>query len=408
MKRFALVAIAVCAVQMAFSQTDFRKGFVITSNGDTLSGLVDYRESGRAYKSCDFKGAPDQNIVTYEPKDVLGYGFANDKFFASKQVTLKDQPSSLVFVEVIVKGLASLYKYEESYFVEKTEGGLHQLTNERKEGLTKDMRVLRNTNKHIGTLNMLLFDCSEIRGKIQKASLTEKSLSALVEDYNKCMGHSSTTYKAKKPWTKAIVGISGGLNVSEVSFIAEGAYAHLTGNFEKSKSPMVGLSFDLMSPRLSERLSFHADVFYLKSSFYNYTQFATPSTRTTNFVTIELQQLKIPFGLRYTFPARIFTPYVNFGISTTRHLKFVSNLVQEVETNRVVTTYEGEAIPVTKNQVGLWVGAGVLKSINQKVDGFIAINYDQTEGISTNLRVNQYHVPSKVVNFQFTVGLRTK
>lgn len=407
MKRLILLITLICTAEFGFSQTDFRKGYVITIANDTLLGLVDYREKAKAYKSCDFKVSKGQNTITYEPGNVIGYGFENDKFFQSREISIKNQPSQVVFLEVVVRGLVSLYKFEDTYFIEKGNAGLQQLTNETSEVFIEGKRVMKNTNQYIGIINILVFDCVEIRERVQKIELAERALTNLIEDYNRCKGEPSITFKAKKPWTKAIIGVTGGLNISQLNFNANPGYEHLAGDFEVSKSPMIGVSFDILSPRLSERISFHSDLLYLTSKYYNYTLYNNFSSVERNYVTIELQQLKVPIGIRYTFPKREFTPYVNAGISSTIHLSSNSKWVQEVESNSVVNTNESEALVIKNKQFGLWGGCGVLKSVSNKLYVFFELRYEQTDGI-VPFTVDSQELNSKISNFQILIGIRTK
>ena len=361
MKRLIVITITILIAHSSFSQTDYRKGYVITNARDTLFGLIDYREGLKAYKSCDFKNTKDQNTTTYEPRDIVGYGFENDKFFQTKEISVKGQPSKVVFLEVIIRSLVSLYRFENIYFIEKHNNNFQQLINETSELLVDGKRVLKSTNQHISTMNILLFECAEIREKIQQCRLNEKSLTNLIEDYNRCKGESSTAFKAKKPWTKAIVGVTSGVNISKLNFYTGFGFEHLEGVLEVSRSPVIGISMDILSPKLSERISLHGDLLYVTSNYYNYTILSNGSFTQRNYVTIELHQLKIPMGIRYTFPKRNFTPYLNIGISNTIHLKSNSIWIQEVESNNVVATNKTDALSIEKNQLGLWGGFGILK-----------------------------------------------
>lgn len=407
MKRLILPIILICIAEFSFAQTDYRKGYVITNAKDTLFGLVDYREGSKGYKSCDFKTSKGQNTTTYEPQSIIGYGFENDKFFQSKQISIKDQPSKNVFLEIIVRGRVSLYKFEDTYFIEKGDDGLQQLINETKEVTIDSKSVLKKTNRHISILNILLFDCVEIRSKVDKVRLVEKSLTNLIEDYNRCKGHSEKSFKANKPWTKAILGVTGGLNISKLNFDSYPGFDHLGGDFEVSKSPMIGVSLDISSPRLSERFSFQGDLLYLASKYYKYTLYKSSSSIQRNYVTKELLQLKIPVSLRYSFPKREYTPYVNVGFSSTIHLSSNSKWVQETESYGVVKTKENDALAIRNKQFGLWGGCGVVKSMNNKFNAFIELRYEHTDGIAP-FSVDSMGLSSKITNFQIFIGIRTK
>jgi len=408
MKRLLLLTALIFITEISFSQTDYRNGYVITNAKDTLFGLVDYREGGKAYKSCSYKVSKDQDAVTYEPTNIIGYGFEKDKTFQSREISIKNQIPQVVFLEVIVKGLVSLYEYENTYFIEKGNGGLQQLINETREVFVEGKTITINTNQYIGTINMLVFDCAELRTKVQKVRLTERNLTNLIEDYNQCKGDSSIVFKAKKPWTKTAIGVTGGLNISQLNFNTIPGYEYLAGDFEGYNSPMIGASLDVLSPRLSERISFHADFLYLASTYYKYSQYSDNNfSDYRNYATIQLQQLKIPIGIRYTFPKRNFTPYLNVGVSSTIRLSSNSKLIQEVKFNSVVSTNENEAVPIRNAQFGLWGGCGVLKSLTDKFSAFVELRYEQTGGIAEpHLANSNQELHSKVSNYQLLIGIR--
>lgn len=407
-KKVILLTISFFVAELAFSQTDFRKGYLITNDRDTLFGMVDYREGNRSYYTCDFRNSKDGNAVSYEPADISGYGFENDKFFQSKEVKLKERPSSIVFLEAIVKSdLVSLYEYESTYFIEKEKSGAMPLINETEEVTINGQKALKNSNQHVATLSMLLFDCPEIRGRIQNARLTEKYLSRLVEDYNRFKGKSSTTYKAQKSWARATIGLTTGLNISQLSFKHYVGYEYLTGDFEVSNSPIFGISLNLASPRISERISFRSDVLYLESDYYKYSESTFSTSIKRNYVTIELQSLKIPIGFQYTFPNKKFTPYLNVGISGTKHLSSDSEWIQEVEGIGGKESFTAEALEIKKGQLGIWGGFGITTSISKKLNTFLELRYEHTDGVSQSVIHGQKALQSDITNIQLFIGIRS-
>src|SRR5690606_24279156 len=241
-----------------------------------------------------------------------------------------------------------------------------------------------NSNQYIGVVTTYVFDCNEIREKVQSAKLNERSLTNLIEYYNKCIGEPGVTFKAKRPWTKITVGVAGGLNVSQLSFSSTQAYTHLAEKFEASYSPVIGASFDILSPRVSERFSLSADILYLNSKYQNSTISDRNYSIVRDDVTIELSNLKIPIGIRYTFPQRKITPYINIGISNTISLSSESKWIQEIQStsNDVVIVNEDEALEIKNRPFGLWGGFGVVKSVSNKLNASIEVRYEQTDGIA--------------------------
>lgn len=407
MKTPILLLFFLCITVLSFAQGSYRQGYVVTNSGDTLSGLVDYREGTQVYRLCDFKSSESQNAITYEPGAIVGYGFKSDKVFESRTISLKNKSPQVVFVEVIVRGIVSLYRFENIYFVEKGSDGLQPLLNETVEDYVDGRWVKRNINGHISTMNRLLFDCVEIRDRLHDFRLVEKELTRLIEDYNRCKGGPSTTFKSKKPWTKATFGAIVGINFSKLNFVSS-ILPPLSGNFAVSKSPVFGISVDVSSPRLSERFAFHSDLLYLTSKYYSYSLFSNSATTERNYVTIEMQQLKLPIGISYAFRGSRLTPYLNMGAAYTLNLRSDPEWIQEIEieANGVVSTNRFEAPSIEKNQLGVWAGFGLLRPINDRLSATVELRYERTNGISQGAL--ETPLQSNITNFQVSIGIRTR
>ncbi len=409
MKACILYVIILHISTTVFCQTDFRKGYIITNAGDTISGLVDFRESPRVFKSCDFKKSDTQEPTRYEAGQIQAYGFVNDKHFESKQMPGNNTTLAKVFLEVIVKGRIVLYRFENSYWVQKESDVLYELKDESEEVVIDGKRLLKNKNEFLGILNMLMFDCSEIRLRIEKIHLDERDLTELIERYNACGNSSSITFKSSKPWIKYGVALNAGVNISKIQFEADQyQHKHLTGSFERVTSPILGLSFDIFSPRLSERFSFHGELLYTRSEYDGFNTMTNYST-VRNFVSITLDQLKIPLGFRYTLPEKSFTPYFNIGVSITTHVNSNSDWRQEVEVFDVVTTYQnGEALKMKGTQIGFWGGIGLIKPINKNLKPFVEVRYEYSDGVVPYKDDIWNGLSSDIKNFQFMVGVRFK
>jgi len=406
MIRLILSLILVSTIELSFCQ-DYRKGYVVTNAGDTLSGSVSYRDGHKAFKFCNFKSSEAQSATTYEPGAIRAYGFFNDKVFQSREIVLEGK-SNTVFLELIVRGHASLFKFANTFFIEKDSSGLQQLKNEVKEVVVNGKPALQETHQYIGTLNMLLFDCSELSKAVHDIQLNEKALTTLIMDYNRCKGHKNIIYKAKKPWTKLVVGVTAGLNISRLNVNPSIEYPALQSNFSDYKSAITGISFDVFSPRINERLSLHGDVFYVRSKYYQYDRYQPYVTIERDYVTIDLQQIKIPIGIRYTFPTSGFSPYFNIGVSSTFNFRWRSQWIQEIESIYTIETFTNNPLIIPNQQFGIWGSCGVVKSITNKLNAFVELRYEQTNGISHGASDKHLEFISKITNIQLLIGIRTK
>jgi hypothetical protein len=132
MKKLCASAMMVCFLTVCYGQADFRSGYVITHAHDTIKGLLDYRLGSSAYRLCTFKRSKNESEIAYNGGDLTGYGFVNDKYFEARKVEDNGETKT-AFVEVIVRGLVSLYRFEQTFFAEKDNLGLQPLDNHAKE-----------------------------------------------------------------------------------------------------------------------------------------------------------------------------------------------------------------------------------------------------------------------------------
>lgn len=396
--------------QTAFGQSDFRNGYVVLNHGDTISGLVNFKELGDE-KSCEFKSTQNPAAVTYLPNDIVGYGFIGGKVYRSRVVEVGSDSARILFLELIVKGTLSLYRSDSYFWVETQRTGIHAVVNEAKPFFVEGREVLKYSNKHIATLNMLMYDCPSLKSRIERIRITEVALTKLVLDYNECKGEKAVLPEENKPAFKAIAGLTIGGNFSHAEVFTEyPEYDHVKGTYKNAYYPMLGLSGDFLTPRISERLSFHVAAFYLRSKYYNHTIIDQTTVIKTNFVTFDFKQIKIPFGFRYTIPTGSFHSFISAGGSFTGYLDKSSSWHQDVElqaVHLVTHTQMPDPVQLSNSQFGFWGGVGISKSMNEKLDGAIELRFERTNGfVSVPERFNG--VRSSISNFQVVFFVRTK
>lgn len=407
MRKFIVVGLVLLPF-IVFSQTDFRKGYIVTLGGDTISGFVNYREGTKSYETCEFTLSNGSESKQYLPTDIRGYGIVEGRLHESKAISGENP----VFFQVLVKGGASLYKHNETFWLEKDQEFI-QLQNTQTETVVEGKRYYKSRNEHIAVLGMLLFDCEAVRPAIQKVPLYERQLTKLVERYNQCTGTTPVVAKAKKPWVKAQVSVAAGMDFSQVKFrIGDFVkYGHLQGKTEVATSMILGLMVDVLSPRLSEQFAITTGLLYVPVRYKQYNELERNLAVDYNHVTIELQQLKVPIGLRYVHRGQGLRPFANVGISGIYHVSSKSDWKQEIHQLGRVTYNEGKALPLDDTQFGLWAGIGAIKSINNVFDITLEVRGERTDGFvplfHPSLRFDSY-LDSKVRSTQVIFAVRWK
>jgi len=152
------------------AQTDFRPGYVIKENEDTLFGKIDYRGDYLMSKLCKFKPKFSNTIINYYPGDVKEFRFINSKCYVSRTL----ESGRKVFLEYLIKGKLNVYYYRDEdfndyYLVDKE--GFPLKTIPYREGIrfTEDgTRVYFQSTIHIGLLNAYTQDANDFKLQAEK------------------------------------------------------------------------------------------------------------------------------------------------------------------------------------------------------------------------------------------------
>jgi hypothetical protein len=134
MKHFfkVLLILFYCNANLnANSNNDFKEGYIISLNGDTTKGFLLVQISRNASEQCVFKPSANSANTIYKPGEIAGYRYLNGKYYISKEINIDSTTKKVVFLEFLIKGIASIYYYmdnEEHYYIEKFPNGLVELT----------------------------------------------------------------------------------------------------------------------------------------------------------------------------------------------------------------------------------------------------------------------------------------
>ncbi|MCE2733233.1 MAG: PorT family protein [Flammeovirgaceae bacterium] len=405
---FTFFIITFLSYFSSYSQSDFRNGFILLQKRDTIYGLMNYRENKSIYSFCEFKKIGSEKLNDYKPNDIVGFGFLNDKYFESQQITLPDYRTEQVFVEVIIRGKISLYKYKDFFFIATETSDLQLLENSTKEVYVGETKMAKKTNQYISILNIYLTDCESVKNKIPLTLYNEKSLTNLIYDYNLCSGKEFKVFKEKKAWSDIRFGLLSGVNRSKITFEELREFEYLTGSTETAYLYFYGLSFSFSSPRISEKFAFQLDMVYQPTSYYKFSLFESNAGVTRNYVSINLDQLRFPLSLKYVITDRKLTPYFFTGVSFIYNLRTQSNWLQEVEIGNIASYTEQEALVLKRNQYGVLSGMGANTTIKKKFNLAIEMSYELNTGISQESVFKQKDLNSRVSNWQFSLRITTK
>lgn len=111
MKKLSFIFSFLLVATMAMAQQNLREGYVITLEGDTLHGMIDFRTSAMNAKRCVFKENGATEFKTYLPGEIDSYRFLhNGIYYVSKNVLKEDNTREMVFAEYVIRGNMNLYQ----------------------------------------------------------------------------------------------------------------------------------------------------------------------------------------------------------------------------------------------------------------------------------------------------------
>ncbi|MBL0743471.1 outer membrane beta-barrel protein [Chryseolinea lacunae] len=365
----------------------------------------------RAYRQASFRTSERGDATDYAPDQLAGYGYAGNARFESRSIDAENGQKEQLFLELLVRGTVSLFRVDNSFFMEKKgEGKLMRLTIEHTTVERDGRQVPITNNRYLGVINLMMHDCATIKKSLRGMALSEKKLTHLVERYNACMGTEAETFKVKMPWLRLGAGVMTGVVQSNLIISSDQTYMQpWTSPYRKSNAIFGGVAFHLTSPRVNEKFALLVELQYLKSSFYSYTDVNSGFGSARNYASVSITDLRIPLGLRYTFSNKGFAPYLALGVNNIIHSSGSSSMRREEIYHSDVQSVHWEPLPLLKHQFGVWGGVGAAFAVHPKLNAFVEVRYERANTlVNSQVLIPQNLFKSHINNLQLIIGLRTK
>ncbi|MBK8042363.1 MAG: hypothetical protein IPN20_21200 [Haliscomenobacter sp.] len=320
-----------------FAQTDFREGFILQPNGDTLKGWIDYRSDGPNQDLCRFRATPNGPLETFAPDQIPGYGFPGDKFFVTGYVDNARQ--NPVFLEYLVRGLADLYVYRGRFYLKRGELPLVDISPE--AGIPPNSKELQQEDaRRIIRLVRQYLSCGVLDQKIKNIDINERKLVQFVRAYNECMDSPYTVFKKEQPWTilHPVVTLAGTL--SDLAFESPSRsdeyFNHSSFDPEFKPNAMAGVRFDF--PRTEYRLGAEFGVWYQDNRFIGVSQTDEAGILRRYDLEAHIRSVKVPLSFLYHFPDRKWNPYLRLGVGPVFTLESEGYVSRESQFSGLTST----------------------------------------------------------------------
>lgn len=374
-KLFPILFFALLTLQAA-AQSDYKPGYVVTAQGDTLRGEVTYRTSTQVINTIAFKKDGQTSPVSYTSNDIAGYGFPHDKNFQTKVLNHADTlAAEHVFMEELVRGSISLYLYNGTFFVEKQDntGKLYKLYITQEDYINRQgVPAKRDINHHVQVLNTMTQDCYAVFTKVERVKLAQRNLVELIREYNNCANAGNQkVFKESKKWLAVKPGFVGAFSHTSLNFSAKDeTYLHLEhAEFNTNTYPSFGLAFLVNSPRVNENLSLLVEGRYFTNNFQAESDYTWFGTYYDNEIEFDLAAIKLTTALRYDFAGKTLQPFVNIGgfLNFFQHRDYKHRqYVRRTSTSEPEERIKDNPDFVNSYQQGLMAGTGTYFNLKNR------------------------------------------
>jgi hypothetical protein len=411
-RKFTLLLLLFALISGSlFSQKIFREGYIVKTTGESFSGLVGYNPNSKIPTTCIFKRFDIAYEVTYSPQQLSAFGYKNGKRYESI-----DYDGKKSFFETLVKGDITLYSKGSKYYLKKGD----KLPFEVKDG--KNSLTVEGTQKEFGSLTDLLkYLTSGSKIEIRENLVLKNDLIPVVAAYDRESGKTWNVYNRSfsekeltlSAWRSGVnrnrFSVLGGINnyILKINPSKDNIYLPES---DKVKGLILGLSYERVLSKKSDKLKFRADLLYLHQDFYTYSERKLINynySRDDAFY--NFTAIKMPLLLQYSFTGKRIIPYFNGGITGMyffntgyRHI----SEVEEVYLNNI-RIYEDNDMKFNIGEISATISAGVkIRVVNNAVLN-IEGRFEFGTGLFNKLypeigSFNQYSIqPSILIGFSF-------
>ena len=194
MKKAILSFLCTISATMAMAQANPKSGYIITNNGDTIRGIIDFRTNERLSTQCDFWANGETEGKNYKPGEIEGFRFDdNGKYFVTRRLNVTGEPE-LYFAEYIVQGKMNLYcvvyGQNDIFFFEREDGEMAQLSSKvfsytsDYNAIEKYKSIQQEKQEQYGKVKLLLKDSGTAVVDMDDEYITRKKLVNVVRDYH--------------------------------------------------------------------------------------------------------------------------------------------------------------------------------------------------------------------------------
>ena len=333
--RTILFTFFLLSSSLLFSQTSFKKGYIINNNGDTIQGYIKEDVEEKLAKSINFKDQANViKVLTVE--DAREFGFEGEGTFRKVSYVdpLDSLKSKLHFAKFLLEGTYRLFSFrrkDDLNFIVVNKDTSYLLYDD----IKSEYQVFEKGNYQ----SMLAFfsrGCPKVSSTAANVNFSEEALLAFFVSLEKCNGNMNNT----------VVRYSKGKAQQNIILSAGGL------QWDKRTDLSVQALGQFVLPSVNMKASLLTGLVYLNSSH--------ESTRTYTLADVKdkynTQIFEIPLLFRYDILQKLIRPYVygGAGIAYRKEKHTTTQTLLGASSPEYASTHEESSFELT-----VIVGAGV-------------------------------------------------
>ena len=329
---FFLLLGTMMSLQMR-AQVNPKPGFIITNQGDTIRGNIDFRTNERLSRQCEFWTNGSNKGNTYKPGDIEAFRFdEGGKYFVTRRLNVTGEPE-LYFAEFMVQGMMNLYcvasDSKEYFFFEREDGEMAQLTNRLAvRDAQEEKESLQEKREQYGKVKTLLKDSWKAVEDMNQKDLTRRKLVDIVRLYHNDVctdGSTCMVYEYKEKTDKPTLHIKAFTSFAYYS-LEKPENQDLEDENYPGSALEVGLGLEMDFKRAMKGFSIELGVAYSPKASSKH-DLIVPGGREPSTTTYEMGRLILSLGAVKCFGNGKILPLVraggfyasNFGNKETRY-----------------------------------------------------------------------------------------
>jgi len=312
------------------AQNNFLPGHIITVDGDSLSGLIDYQNWDKNPDIISFKLTTDLLERKYTTSDLKSFEVSGDRFISAKtkietswrSMNNLDNDGKLKFenihsfLQVLYAGIKPLYIYKddkgnESFFIDLE--GQVQLLEYKIYTIEKSGKQFKSEiNNYKTQLRKYLSNCDDIKNRITSLKYSKSNLVSAFDSYYNCV-KLNPSFKKELEKTKIDIGIVSGISKTNFNFNGTAFSDLVKSDLEENFSITGGGFIEFTPARNRGKRYFRSELLY---SYYKTEPISSSSISTqvskNNF---DFAYLKLNSLLGYKFLIGNSHLNLNLGLS---------------------------------------------------------------------------------------------